>query len=376
MRILLVENSAKDFYISRLSFALYLREVGFDVVALLPFDEEYLDLIKGSNIEIISYPFDRSNKGAFQLLKLIIFFRRVFKRGDFAYVHSYRFQPNLLNVIASVGFTHKSLIHITGLGIVFTKFNLLYFFLRLLSQFIYLFKAVLSYRIIVQNPDDINDIFALKLLRRKVMIVEGSGVDCSKFDSNRFSKADLRLEFKFDNNDLLFICVTRLIWEKGIRELVEAFNHLKIGYPNLKLFIIGTIDKDNPSQVDIDYIDRVNDIGVTRFYGHSEQIESLLAASDYFIYPSYYREGVPRSILEALSMGLPILTTNTPGCRLTVLPEKNGLIIEPRSVDSIIQGVERILKLNTTSMKVASRKIALDRFDRNLIYFQLKQLYK
>ena len=145
---------------------------------------------------------------------------------------------------------------------------------------------------------------------------------------------------------------------------------------NLKLLIVGWADKDNPQHVDQGYIDSFQDEGHISFLGKIEDVRSLLFLSDVFIYPSYYREGIPRGILEALSMGMPIITTNTPGCNLTVQNKINGFLIKPNSSKAIQESVLKILeKKNLNSMGDESRNIANEKFSNEIIFSQFENVY-
>ena len=145
---------------------------------------------------------------------------------------------------------------------------------------------------------------------------------------------------------------------------------------DLKLLIVGWADKDNPQHVDQEYIDSFYDVGQISFLGKIEDVRNVLSLSDVFIYPSYYREGIPRGILEALSMGLPIITTNTPGCNLTVENKKNGFLIKPKSSKAIQESVLKILeKKNLNSMGDESRNIANEKFSNEIIYSLFENVY-
>lgn len=209
------------------------------------------------------------------------------------------------------------------------------------------------------------------------MVINGSGVNTSEFRKELFDRASLRKRMRISDNDKIFICVTRLIWEKGIDELTSAFKNLEEPYRrNTRLLIVGWPDKDNPRHVDDAYIDRFKNSDVISFLGKREDIPELLAISDVFIYPSYYREGIPRGILEALSMGLPIITTDMPGCKLTVAQEKNGYLISPKSSEAISNTVIKILKNNRlTEMGYESRTMAIDYFSNTVIFSEIENLY-
>ena len=138
-KILLIENFGFDFYSARLSYAKYLISLGYKVYALVP-DDEYANKIEIEGIEVIRYDFSRKNKGIFQLLNLSVFFHKIFEDYGIDIVHSFRFQPNLLNIFSNIFSNRKVILHVTGLGLAFSNNGLKYLILKTLSQFIFLFK--------------------------------------------------------------------------------------------------------------------------------------------------------------------------------------------------------------------------------------------
>jgi glycosyltransferase involved in cell wall biosynthesis len=166
-----------------------------------------------------------------------------------------------------------------------------------------------------------------------------------------------------------------MIWEKGIKELISGFS--LIHNPDILLLIVGWPDLENPRHIPCEFIKSiVDDSKNILFLGKRVDIPELLAASDVFLYPSYYREGIPRSILEALAMSLPIITTDMPGCNLTVENSKNGILIKPRSITEISRGIEYIQKNNLLILGAESRKLAEYKFSDQIIYKNISNLYR
>lgn len=374
-KILLIENFSSDFYKARLPFAKYLQTRGWVVYALVPMDE-WVELINKEGIIAIGYDFNRRNKGLIQLIKLIQIYRQVINKYNFDIIHSFRFQPNIISILSNFFNKKKLVLHITGLGIAFSNSSIKYRLYRILSQIILQIKLFRANIIIVQNKNDAEDILFSKFWTKKIYLVKGSGVDTTFFNKELFIKDDLRKSMSIPTQDKIFICVTRLIWEKGIVEMINAFNSLKKDYPNLKLWIVGWADKDNPRHIDNEYIQSFANNSMILFLGKQDNIRELLAASDVFIYPSYYREGIPRSILEGLSMSLPIITTRTPGCDLTVDHGKNGYLVSPKSTESIKEAVVRMLNNNNlVDMGHASRYLCENEFSNIIIFNEILKIY-
>ena len=374
-KILLIENHAFDFYNSRLSYAHFLQVNGYEVYAMIPGGTMYSDLILQQGIKIIEYDFVREKIGILKLIFISLKLRNLQKKFQFDVIHSYRFLPNLINSLGTLGLNCNKICHITGLGIAFSNKSIKYTLYRFISQIIFGIQFLLLDVIIVQNENDLNDIWVSNNFKRKSKIILGSGIDVEKFNRKKYNKKLLRDRLRLNTNDIIFVCVSRLIWEKGIEELVEAFDELCLKNSNIKLLLAGTPDLDNPRHVLKSYTNKFNSHKNIIFLGQINDVAGLLVASDVFIYPSYYREGIPRSLLEALSMGLPIITTNMPGCRLAVEEGLNGKLIEPKSILEIIRGVESILKEDLENFGKHSRDLAVNKFQDLQIFREILNTY-
>lgn len=376
-RVLLIENHSQDFYKARIPLAKYLKQQGLDVFALVP-NDEYVPLIKSQEIHTLTYSLSRNNKGILQIIKLALTYRSIIKKNKIDVIHSFRFQPNLINILASLFLRKKTILHVTGLGIAFANNGIKYQLYRFISQLLFQLKLLLATKVIFQNHDDTNDIWLVKSIwKNKVEVVKGSGVDTKLFNPKMVtnSKEKLRLNWKINEKEIVFICVTRLLWEKGIKELCEAFRERSKTIPNISLFIVGSADLENPRHINSNFIHSFDKENKIKFLGNRNDVKELLAMSDVFIYPSYYREGIPRGILEALSMAKPIITTNTAGCNLTVVENSNGLLISPRSKESIQVAISEIIKKDLSELGKASRFLAEQSFSEEVIFKQIRNIY-
>jgi len=371
----LIENFSADFYKARVPLAKFLSNIGWDVYALVP-KNEYNEMVFSEGINVIEYNFDRKNKGLIQVIRLIKIYWTIIRDYDFDVIHSFRFQPNVLNVLSNLFNKRKLVLHITGLGIAFSNSSFKYIFFRILSQIIMQINMFRANELIVQNQNDIEDIWLAELWRKKIHLIKGSGVDLVLFNKTSFNRDQLRKSMLIPIENKVFICITRLIWEKGIREMIEAFQSLSIDYPNLQLWIVGWSDNDNPRHIENAFIQSFEKDNNIKFLGKKDNIRELLAVSDVFLYPSYYREGIPRSILEALAMSLPIITTDMPGCNLTVINGKNGYLISPKSARAIEEAVVQFINNdNADEMGNASRLLCENEFSDTIIFDQISKVY-
>jgi glycosyltransferase involved in cell wall biosynthesis len=371
-KVLLIENSSSDFIKSRIKFANHLQKKGYEVYALVPHSESFIP--SDCKIKMFNYHLNRNNNNLYTSIKNILYFKKIINEYNIDIIHSFRFQPNLLNIFANY-FNQKTIIlHITGLGIAFSSKGGYYRIIRLISQFIFQIKLIRANKVIVQNPDDKDDILFSRFWRNKIDIIKGSGVDINLYNANLYNKLSLRTKFNILNKHIVFVCVSRLIWEKGILEMINAVK--TINNDNVRLFIIGSPDNDNPRHVSQTFIDKFKNDANILFLGRKENIEELLSVSDVFIYPSYYREGIPRGILEALSMSLPVITSNTPGCRLTVIEGKNGYLVRPKSEEDIINAISKILNDDLNNMGRISRNLAENEFQNEIIFNEIEEIYR
>ncbi|MCF0075806.1 glycosyltransferase, partial [Dyadobacter sp. CY261] len=244
---------------------------------------------------------ERDSKNPLNLLKSVLEIRKFARENDVNIVHSFKFVPNLINSCANIFTGKKVVLHIAGLGIAFANTTVKFRILKFIQQVLFLMQFLRANLVIIQNPDDYNDFFFKQYFRKKIKVVKGSGVNITKFCPS----TDVLDKISGSSEKMVFLCTTRLIWEKGIRELVEAFESLPDEVrKKTELRIIGEPDNKNPRGVTNDYITGYSTNPCIRFLGRQDNIREHLQNSDVFILPSYYREGIPRSILEALAAGL------------------------------------------------------------------------
>jgi len=370
--VLLLAHDGEDFYKARLPFARFLKERGYEVSVILPQDK-FTDLVSQEGFYVQHTSLERNSANPLSLLRSMREVNSFAAEHDISIVHSFKFFPNFINSFANLFSKRKVVLHIAGLGIAFANGGIKYRILKFLQQVIFLLEFMRANLVIVQNPDDYEDFLFKKSFRKKIKVVKGSGVDITKFSP--LSESQARTP---DSEKAVFLCTTRLIWEKGIKEMIEAFESLPSStMEKVELRIIGAPDTKNPRGITTDYIERYKTSELIKFLGRQDNIKEHLHNSHVFILPSYYREGIPRSILEALASGLPVITTDVPGCKLTIVPNENGILIPPRSTQAIKAAVEKIMneREKWIYMGAASRRLAVTNFSENVIFEEILNLY-
>lgn len=226
---------------------------------------------------------------------------------------------------------------------------------RKIARYVCMFLYKLSFKgfskVFFQNRDDCELFVRQKLIHPdKALVVPGTGVDLDMFHPKPLPER------------LTFFMAARLIKEKGVFHYVEAASQLKLKYPESRFVLGGGIDS-NPSAITQDQLNACS--RAVEYMGYCSNMEEQINASSVFVYPSYYREGVPRSLLEALACGRPVITTDSVGCKETVVHQRNGLKVDPRSTEALVQAMEFIIQNPQVlePMGQESRRLAEKKFD-------------
>ena len=242
---------------------------------------------------------------------------------------------------------------ITGLGYAFSRGDSRQRFAGIIAQFLYKISLSCNQKVYFQNPDDRNLFKELGFLRGadQVVLINGSGVDVSFFKKTPFPTG------------VSFLLIARLIKDKGIIEYVEAARIIKAKYPGVLFRLVGWFD-DNPTSIKKEDLDLWMEDGIIDYLGRLEDVRPAITASSVYVLPSY-REGTPRTVLEAMSMGRPVITTDAPGCRETVIDGENGFLIPIKDVNALVQAMERFILQPELVVKMGkrSREIAEVKYD-------------
>ena len=241
---------------------------------------------------------------------------------------------------------------VTGLGYAFTgkRQGLLTGIIGML----YRFALGKAHKVFFQNPDDESLFRERGLLPRSVpsVVVNGSGVDVSSFSIEALP-----------SGQHIFLMIGRLLGDKGVREYAEAARRVKARNAGVQFRLVGWIDT-NPDAISQSELDSWITDGTLNFLGKLDDVRPAIAGSTVYVLPSY-REGTPRTVLEAMAMGRPIITTDAPGCRETVIEGDNGFLVPVKSVDALVEAMQRFIDNPDLAAKMGqrSRQIAEDKYD-------------
>lgn len=244
---------------------------------------------------------------------------------------------------------------ITGLGYAFTgQAKGKRAIIQRIARILYAFALRRATLIFFQNTDDRDDFARMGLLPKgvPVVVVNGSGVDLEAFAPTHFPCTPLR-----------FLLIARLLGDKGIREYAAAAATLRQSFPNVEFHLVGGLDP-NPDGIPEAEVQGWHGMGDIIWHGAMGDVRPAIAAAHVYVLPSY-REGTPRTVLEAMAMGRPVITTDAPGCRETVRDGENGFLVPPRDVFALVTAMEKFIHAPTLVEKMGqcARQIAADRYD-------------
>ena len=268
----------------------------------------------------------------------------------------YTIKPVIWGLIAGrIAKVPKRVALITGLGYAFTgNAGGIRGVVRRVARGLYLSTLKRASLVFFQNPDDRDEFKRLGLLRPDVPVhvVAGSGVDTTHFTVKPFPSGPIR-----------FLLIARLLGDKGIREYVEAARKVRATGADAEFHLVGGTDP-SPDGISENEVSHWHKNGDIIWHGQLSDVRSAIAQSHVYVLPSY-REGTPRTVLEAMSMGRPIITTDAPGCRETVIPDVNGMLVPVKNsqalADAMLQFMEHPDLI--TRMGIESRKMAEQKYD-------------
>lgn len=226
-----------------------------------------------------------------------------------------------------------------------------------------------SHKAFFQNPDDLKLFQDLNLLKSQIpsVMVNGSGVNVTDFNilplpTNEQQQAKIS-----------FLLIARLLIDKGVREYAQAAQIIKQKHPNVEFNLVGWID-ENPSAITQQELDQWVTKKTVKYWGKLADVRPAIAESSVYVLPSY-REGTPRTVLEAMAMGRAIITTDAPGCRETVVDGDNGFLVEVKSVESLVEAMQKFIHQPELIEKMGnrSREIALHKYDVHQVNIHMMQ---
>lgn len=355
-KIVISSNTSWSIYNFRLNLARELKNQGYEVFIVAPYDK-YTERLKE---EFEYHNIWMNNKGTNPIedMKTTMEFYKLYKKIQPDIVLNYTIKPNIYGTIACSLLGIKTINNIAGLGTLFIKEN----FVTKIAKWLYKYSQRKADKIFFQNRDD-KELFINEGLvkKNKCDVLPGSGVDAKKF---------VPLEDENKDNKFRFLLIARMLWDKGIGEYVEAAKIIKSKYKNVEFQLLGPLDVVNPTAITKEQMNIWVDEGLVKYLGVTDDVREFIKKADCIVLPSSYREGTPRTLLESASMAKPIITTDSVGCRDVVDDGVNGFLCKPKNANDLANKMEKMLKLSYEERKTmgeAGRIKMINEFDEKIV---------
>ncbi len=350
MNILINSGRTVPFLTTRRKLITSIIAKGHNVI-LTGYQGGYEKEIEEMGVSFIKVPLNRAGFNPLKDINLLIKYYKIIKKENIDIVHSYTIKPNIYGSIAAkLSGIKKVYPTLNGIGYAFTGNGVKARIAGFFASFLYWIAFKCSKKIFFHNNDDIDIIVNSHLVNRnKCVLTLGSGIDMSSYYEEQMP------------NTISFLLISRLLKAKGIIEYIQAAQKVKQKYSKIVFKLVGPTDP-NPTGIKLADIQKYIDNGVIKYYGEQTDVRSFLRDSAVYVLPSY-REGVPHTVLEAMSTGRAILTTDVAGCRETVVNKVNGFLVKPYSVEDLeekmiwmIENPEKVKEMGKKSLLIARER--------------------
>jgi len=305
---------------------------GYEVIVTGPNDID-VEKIEALGARFVKIPMEKTGVNPVSDLKYIKALKKLFKEEKPDITFGYTIKPVIYGAIAAKLSKVKHIYSmIAGAGYVFvaktTKAKLIRFVVKLL----YKIGFACADKVVFMNPDDLNDFTSLKLLKKeKCVMVNGSGVNMERFEKCNIPE------------EPIFFMLSRALHSKGVAEYLKAAEIVKAKHPEAKFMYLGEIDESMQDSLKKEEVQYYIDNGIINYYPEHPDVRIYYRQCSVFVLPSY-REGIPRTVQEAMSMGRPVIVTDAPGCRETVIDGKTGFMVEIKNSDSLAEAMCKFIE--------------------------------
>jgi len=330
-------------------------ENGYDVTVVAK-DTGYRHEIELMGVRFIELPINRVGRNLAEELRTLLFLYRLYRKEKPAIVHHVSLKVVVWGgVAAKLANVHAMVNAINGLGVFFENGKVDTVVKKVAVMLLRFSHSRKKSIIILQNDDDRDFFVGHNIVKREqTKKICGSGVDLNEFG-----------ETPLPTTSPMYILLTaRMIKEKGVLDVIKAAQILKPKYEGQIVFLLCGLLESNPKAVSKEVLDSLCDGNYIQYLGQRNDVKALLEKSSLVLLPSYYREGVPKALIEAAAIGRPIITTDWVGCRDTVIDGVNGFLVPIKSPEKIAEKIEILINNNRlrASMGKESRKNAVDKF--------------
>ncbi|TPM32383.1 glycosyltransferase family 4 protein [Mesorhizobium sp. B2-2-2] len=313
-----------------------LQGQGYEIVIAAPRDE-YSRLIPRMRCRYVEIEMDNSGTSPFRDMVLLWRYWRLLRRERPLAFVGFTIKPNVFGSLAANLNGIPVINNVSGLGTAFVRGGLL----QKIAKVLYRLALARSKMVFFQNDDDRMLFVGERLVRKEqTALLPGSGVDLV-----RFSPAPRRSQ---SSGAIVFLLVARLLWDKGVGEFVQAARQMRRNMPGARFQLLGFLDVENRTAVSRAQVERWAGEGLVEYLGTTDDVRPFLGAADCVVLPSY-REGTPRSLLEAAAMGKPLIASDVPGCREVVDHGVNGLLCKVKDAGDLASKMLEFATMDPTS---------------------------
>jgi len=356
-KIVISVNTAWNIHNFRAGLVKAMIRHGYEVMVVAP-DDEYAPRLNDLGCRFIGMPMDNNGTHPGRDFSLLMRYLRVLRSvRPMAYL-GYTIKPNVYGSIAAQALGIPVINNIAGLGTTFINKT----FLTYLVRELYRFSLRRSRRVFFQNADDQGLFVQAGLVRQEITDrLPGSGIDLAHYLPAPPSSMRERC--------FRFLLISRMLKDKGIEEFVAAATIVLQRIPAIQFQLLGFVDKDNSNAISLERIRCWEKNGLIQYLGKTDDVRPYLANADCIVLPSY-REGVPRSLLEAAAMARPIIATDVVGCQDIVDDHVNGLLCQVRNAHDLAEKMMHMMRLSPEKrldMGAAGRRKVTAQFDENIV---------
>lgn len=357
-KLVFVVNVDWFFLSHRLPIAVAAIEEGYEVHLICKVTGSIKD-ISSLGIIVHDVPFSRGGTRLHDELRNLYFLNKALKSIQPDIIHAVTIKPIIYTglLIHFLSYKPKFVAAISGLGYIYSAKNLKAKILKFLTSFLYRIAFLHKSKVVIfQNSTDEKTLTKIaNLTNEQKILIGGSGADLEVY---RYTEEPC-------DESIKVVMACRLLKEKGVYEFVKAADLIQKSINNVEFLLAGTPDSENPNSVTLSELKTWDKNGVIKYLGHCDNIPKLFSDSHIVTMPSYYGEGVPKVLIEASACGRPIVTTDNPGCRDSILPEITGLLIPVKDSYALATAITRLInnKRLRIEMGLNAREFSVRSFD-------------
>jgi glycosyltransferase involved in cell wall biosynthesis len=366
LKVLLFANTSWYLYNFRLPLANALRDLGNEVVLLSPGEQPYHHLLQEEGFSCLTVPMQRARVNPLSEVQTIWQISQIYRHQSPDIVHHFTVKPVLYGSFAAHLLRIRRIINaVPGLGYLFSNNNFKAKLLRFLATRVY--RIILrNTQVIFQNPDDTAHFIQNKLVEpQQSTLIRGSGVDIDRF-----------LPAEEPRQVPLIVLPARMLWDKGVLEFVDAAKILKAKGIQARFALVGNPDPGNPRSIPLDTLEKWNRDGTVEWWGWCEDMLAVYHAANIICLPSY-REGTPKTLIEAAACGRAIIAADVPGCREVVQNGYNGLLVPVKDSTALAAALQRLIQNPEERFQMGKngRQLAVDEFSTRRVVAETLSVY-